>query len=98
MPKISIDVETLRANEKSLEAKIQEMEQYNAELSGLIEQIHNSWDGKTSESYYNMMNGYHHQATTMKSVLNEFKKYVNAAANKFESMDQNAAARIRNSF
>ena len=98
MAKITVDVEALRSNKSVLDTRIQEIEQYNGELKTLIEQIKSGWSGKSADSYYTMMWMYTKHAEEMKHVLEQFRDYVNTAANKFETMDQNAATRIRNSF
>lgn len=98
MAKIKVDVEALRGNRAELENKIEEISQYNAELEKLIYQIHDGWQGASSEAYYQMMLGYQRRTVSMQQVLEEFKKYVEQAASQFETMDQQGAARIRQSF
>ena len=44
MAKITVDVEALRSNKSVLDARIQEIEQYNGELKTLIEQIKSGWN------------------------------------------------------
>lgn len=98
MAKIKVNAEMLRSNSNALNSKIQELTQMNQTLDSLMMRIGDSWDGDASNAYVNMMRNYKSKAEEMVSVLNEFKKYVDEAVNKFESTDQSAASRLRGSF
>ena len=98
MAKIKIDIDALVSNRSALVSQIQELAGYNRTLGTLIEEIKNNWEGGTSEDYYSMMRGYYNQAAKMMDVLQEFKKYADTTINKFETLDNQSASRIRNSF
>lgn len=98
MPRIKIDPEILRASSSKIASQISELNAYNGKLNGLLEDIHTKWQGDASNKYYNLMLNYSKKAKHMESVLAAFKKYSDTAVNKFESLDQECANRIRNSF
>ena len=98
MARIKIDPETLSASSKKIAAQISELEAYNGKLNTLLEEIHTKWTGQASNKYYNLMLSYKKKAEHMVNVLIAFKKYADTAVNHFESLDQECANRIRNSF
>lgn len=98
MAKIDIDVAQLRANSSSMQGKITELQQLNSSLESLILRIGDSWEGQASEAYVALMQGYAARARNMEGVLEEFKKYIDDAANKFENLDNSSASKIRSSF
>lgn len=98
MARIKIDPEILRASSSKIASLTSELNGYNSKLNSLLEDIHTKWRGNASNKYYNLMLTYKQKATHMENVLAAFKKYSDTAVNKFESLDQECANRIRNSF
>ena len=98
MARITIDPDILRSASKKISTQIGELNSYNTKLNGLLEEIHTKWKGEASNSYYDLMLSYKAKATTMESVLTKFKNYADKAVDKFETLDQESAKKIRNSF
>ena len=98
MAKIKVAVSSLRENEKKLEKQIASLEQLNSRLESLLNRIEASWEGESSAAYIRVMRQYAAQASSMQTVLTEFKRYVKNAADTFESKDEKAAAWINGSF
>ena len=98
MAKVEVNITALKENESSLEQQITQLEALNSRLEALIGRIESSWEGDASAAYIRVMRNYAAQAANMVNVLNEFKKYVNNAADTFETLDKKAASRIKGSF
>ena len=95
---IKIDPEILRQASSKIANQTSELNGYNGKLNNLIEDIHGKWKGDASNKYYNLMLSYRQKAVQMEAVLQAFKKYADTAVNTFESLDAQAASKIRNSF
>ena len=95
---IKVNAAALRSCEKNLEGKIQELTALNQRLNKLILGIQDSWEGEAAKRYVIMMQSYHKQAVQMIKVLQEFKKYVHQAIERFEKTDRRSASRLRNTF
>ena len=98
MAKIKIDIDALKSNASSLEGRIAELQALNTRLEGLIARIQASWEGQASIIYIAKITAQATKAKKMVEVLQEYKKYVESAFNKFSSIDSNSANRIKNSF
>ena len=98
MAKVEVNITALKENESSLEQQITQLEALNNRLESLIGRIESSWEGDASAAYIRVMRNYASQAANMVNVLNEFKKYVNNAANTFETLDKKSSSRIKSSF
>lgn len=98
MGKIRIDVEKLRSSAGLLDERIIQLSELNGQFNTLLARIGDSWDGKASAAYIQVMGIYAGKADEMIQVLKAFKTYVNQAADRFESKDKEAALRIRSSF
>ena len=98
MPKIKINEEILLGAGKKVQTQISELNAYNTKLSGLLNEIHNGWVGKASNQYYDLMSQYHKKAVHMETLLAAFKKYSDTAVTKFQTLDQECANKINNSF
>ena len=81
-----------------LDNRINELLELNGQLNTLLARIGDSWDGKASTAYIQVMRTYAGKAEEMIRVLKAFKSYVKQAADRFESKDREAASRLRNSF
>lgn len=95
MAEIRVDVEGLLSNKRAIEQKISELQSLNMRLEQLIHRIGDSWEGEASERYIEKMLGYKVKAEEMVAVLEEFKKYMEQAANTFAQKDRDGANRIR---
>ena len=98
MSKIKINPEVLQSASQKIQAQMTELNAYNGKLAGLLDEIHTGWVGKASNQYYEVMKFYQKKAVYMESVLASFKKYADTAVNKFETLDQECANKINNSF
>ena len=98
MPKIKINEEILLGAGKKVQTQISELNAYNGKLSGLLNEIHTGWAGKSSNQYYDLMMEYHKKAVHMETLLAAFKKYSDTAVSKFQTLDQECANKINNSF
>lgn len=98
MGKIRIDADALRSNSRTMEAKIQELNQLNQSLDALIRRIGDSWEGDASIAYIALMKSYEQKAIQMENVLREFKSYIDTVITRFEDMDQAAGSRLRGAF
>lgn len=98
MARIKIDPEILRSASSKIASQTTELNTYNSKLGNLLEEIHTKWKGNSSNKYYNLMLTYKQKAMHMEKILAAFKKYSDTAVNKFETLDQECASRIRNSF
>lgn len=98
MSRINLDIDELDLSSASIQQKINELESLNARFEVLIAQIKNSWEGKASEAYLAMILSYYNKAQGMIEILEEFKKYVDSAINKFSELDSRSAVEIRSIF
>lgn len=98
MPKININEEILLTASKKVENQISELHADNEKLAGLLNEIHDQWVGKDSNTYYELMMSYHKKAVHMETLLAAFKKYSDTAVAKFQTLDQECANKINNSF
>ncbi|MBO5869589.1 MAG: WXG100 family type VII secretion target [Clostridia bacterium] len=98
MAKIKIDVEALKSNAALLDARIAELQSLNQRLEALIARIQASWEGQASIIYIAKMIAQATKAKKMVDVLLEYKKYVETTIQKFSTIDDNSANKIRNSF
>lgn len=98
MAKIKIDENALRANAIALNARISELQSLNNRLNELIARIGDSWDGQASVAFINRMTAQAAKAKKMEEVLQEYKNYVESTVEKFTTLDNSAASRIRGSF
>ena len=98
MAKIKIDIDALKSNASSLEARIAELQNLNTRLENLIARIQASWEGQASVIYISKITAQAAKAKKMVDVLTEYKKYVESAVLKFSSVDNNSASKINNSF
>ena len=95
MAVIKADVAALRANAKTINKDISELNRLNAELEHLLANIESTWEGKASEKYIAQMRKHKDKADKMVNVLFEFKGYIEKAATKLETMDKEGASKIR---
>ena len=98
MDKIKIDIDALKSNASSLEARITELQNLNVRLENLIARIQASGGGEGSIIYMSKISAQAAKAKKMVDVLVEYKKYVESAVMKFSTVDNNSANRIKNSF
>lgn len=98
MPKIKINEEILLSASKKVQNQISELNAYNGKLAGLLNEIHTGWIGKASNQYFDLMSTYHKKAVHMETLLAAFKKYADTAVTKFQTLDQDCANKINNSF
>ena len=95
---IKIDPEILKSASTQIASQTTELNGFNSKLNTLLEEIHEKWKGDSSNKYYNLMMMYKQKATHMENVLTAFKKYSDTAVSKFETLDNECASKIRNSF
>ena len=98
MAKIKVDVDALKSNASSLEARIVELQNLNTRLENLISRIQASWEGQSSEIYIAKITAQAVKAKKMVDVLTEYKKYVDNAVEKFSGVDSSSANKIKNAF
>lgn len=98
MGRIKIEVDTLRNYASTVGGRISECEALNTRMSNLSSSITASWEGDAKRSYEAMMNGYIQQGTALIEILKKFQGYAQQAADLFDNVDSQCAARIRGSF
>lgn len=98
MAKIRIDIDALKSNATSLEARIVELQDLNTRLENLIARIQGSWEGQSSVIYIAKITAQAAKTKKMVDVLQEYKKYVEKAISNFSTVDNNSANKIRGSF
>lgn len=98
MALIKVNPEGLRQNLGEIDTCIRELEGLNARLDALLGSIGSSWDGEASEQYIASMTRHKAKAAEMAGVLGELRRYMQQAADRFEQVDRDGAARIRGSF
>lgn len=98
MAKITIDTDALLDGASKIRKCIDDITGINSSLSSMINLIAGSWQGSSSESYVNLMNGYADRAVKMCGILEEYQAYVEKAAEVFTSLDNDSANKIRGSF
>lgn len=98
MAKIKVDVDALQRNASALEARISELQALNTRLEQLMARMQASWEGQSSALYLAKLSAQAQKARKMVDVLEEYKKYVETAVEKFSGADRDYAGKIRNSF
>ena len=98
MAKIYMDIESLTKNASNLAARAATLTDLKARLDALIERIAASWEGEASAAYIQKMREYSKKVIEMIELVEEYKKYVDRAAEDFSKHDTDSASRIRGSF
>jgi len=98
MAKIKIDADGLKANAAALDTRISDLQNLITKLEDLIARIQSSWEGQASILYIAKLLAQSAKARKMIEVLQEYKKYVEQAVNKFSELDSSAANKINGSF
>lgn len=98
MARITIDFDGLMQQAKTLSTLTQSYESLNSRMNSLKNTIGTGWKGEASEAYMELMTKYHSQAVQLVEILEAFQSYATQAAEEFESLDNQCAAQIRNTF
>ncbi len=98
MALIEINESALQTCSENLNNKITELQEMNLRLENITNRIEASWEGQSSRAYISIMRNYSIKSNDIIKVLTEYKGYVDSAINKFTTLDNNSASRIRNSF
>lgn len=98
MGRIKVEIDNLRSYISNLNGRINAYESLNVRMESLNSSILATWKGDAKNAFDSMMTGYMEQAKQLGGILTLFKGYAQDAVEKFESIDAECAARIRNSF
>jgi len=98
MARITIDFDGLMQQANALSTLTQSYETLNNRMNNLKNTIGTGWKGEASEAYLELMTKYHNQAVKLVEILDAFRSYASSAAGEFESLDNQCAAEVRNSF
>ena len=93
-----VEIDSLRNFASTIDGRIQEYETLNDRMASMKDSIIASWKGESSDAFGEMMGNYVVQAGKLVEILTEFKNYAQKAADLFDSVDNECAAKIRSSF
>ena len=98
MPRIRIDTDALQRCSANLQTQIGMFGDFNNRLTGLIGNITSSWEGEACTAYHEMMTAYSGLASRWTGILSQYLDYIQQAQQRFETMDNQCASRIRGAF
>ena len=91
------DPASLRTCASQVEQKIRELEELNKRLEQLLGRMGASWSGQSCDAYLTKMQERGQRNAQMVTVLESYRSYLAKVADRYEQIDKNGAARVRNS-
>ena len=98
MPDIRIDYDGLEQQASNIKGISDSYEGLNKQLEELKARIASGWEGKASNAYSEMMQNYTVKIAKMKGLLDKFAGTAREVNTNFQTVDQECANLIRNSF
>ena len=98
MGRIRIDPDSLRTYVATLNGRVSEFEALSSRMDSLNDSINSSWTGSAQVSFANLMDNQRQQLAKLVNILTQFSGYAQDTADRFETLDQECAQRIRSSF
>lgn len=95
---IKIDYDGLAQQSAALKNYSASYENLCSRMSALSGQIGSSWEGKASAAFTEMMQKYVQQGRILKEIIDAMGGYADEAGETFQTLDQQCASEIRNSF
>lgn len=98
MSDIKIDYDGLSQASASLKNYAAAYDSLCARMKSMSDQISATWEGNASRAFVEMMQKYQKQGLLIKDIIATIEGYAQMTGSDFQAVDQECAARIRNSF
>lgn len=98
MAHIRIDYDGLAQQSAALKNYASTYEGLCTRMKNMSDQIAATWDGQAANSFSTMMQKYLQQGRIITEIIQEIQGYADTTSNQFQSVDQECASLIRNSF
>lgn len=98
MAHIKIDYDGLSRQSAALKNHAATYETLCTRMKNMSEQVASSWEGDSAKEFSQLMNQYQQQGRAIMEIIQKIQGYADTTSNSFQSIDQECAHLIRNSF
>lgn len=98
MARIKIDYDGLAQQSAALKNYASTYESLCTRMKNMSEQVSSTWEGAAATSFSNLMQQYLQQGSAITEIIQTIQGYADTTSNSFQSVDQECANLIRNSF
>jgi WXG100 family type VII secretion target len=98
MAKIRIDYDGLAQQSSALKSYATTYESLCTRMKNMSEQIATTWDGAAADAFAQLMEQYRQQGTAITEIIQTIQGYADTTSSSFQTVDQESANLIRNSF
>ena len=98
MAHIRIDYDGLAQQSSALKEYASTYESLCSRMKNMSDQISIAWEGEAAEQFARLMEQYQQQGRSVIEIIRTIQGYADTASNSFQSVDQECASLIRNSF
>lgn len=98
MSRIRIDFDGLAQQSAALKNHAETYGSMCTRMKNMSEQAASSWEGEAAAAFTEIMQKYLQQGAAITEIIQTIQEYAAITSNSFQSIDQECAALIRNSF
>jgi WXG100 family type VII secretion target len=98
MAQIRIDYDGLAQQSSALKNYATTYESLCTRMKNMSDQIGTTWDGEAANAFVQLMEQYRQQGSVVTEIIQTIQGYADKASSSFQTVDQESANLIRNSF
>lgn len=98
MAHIKIDYDAIAQQSAALKNHAATYESLCSRMQNMSNQISSTWEGGAADAFSQLMEQYRQQGRAITEIIQTIQGYADATSNSFQSVDQECANLIRNSF
>ena len=98
MARIRIDYDGLAQQSASLKNHASTYENLCIRMKNMSDQISSSWEGEAAAAFAQLMEQYRQKGKVITEIIQTIQGYADSTSNSFQTVDQECANLIRNSF
>lgn len=98
MARIKIDYDGLAQQSAALKNHAAAYESLCSRMKNMSDQISSTWEGGAADAFAQLMEQYRQQGKAITEIIQTIQGYADTTSNSFQSVDQECANLIRNSF
>lgn len=98
MANIRIDYDGLAQQASVLKGYASTYESLCARMKNISDQVASGWEGQAANAFTENMTGYLRQGSVISEIIQTVQGYADDTSNSFQTVDQECASLIRNSF
>lgn len=98
MARIRIDYDGLAQQSAALKNYTSTYENLCTRMKNMSDQISTGWEGEAANAFAQLMEQYRQQGSVITEIIQTIQGYADATSSSFQSVDQECANLIRNSF